>query len=129
MTEMNEHTTQTPATMPTRILVVDDHTLFRRGLTALLSRDARVAVVGDAADAGEAPHQPLPSVPDREAVRYRKCGDPSLTYAEQSVCCRGEANEVIASETDARLRAELGIKKFGSCMVFSSAVKANASKP
>lgn len=84
---------------------------------------------GVAADAGEAPHQPLPSVPDREAVRYRKCGDPSLTYAEQSVCCRGEANEVIASETDARLRAELGIKKFGSCMVFSSAVKANASKP
>ncbi len=54
MTEMNEHTTQTPATTPTRILVVDDHTLFRRGLTALLSRDARVAVVGDAADAGEA---------------------------------------------------------------------------
>lgn len=37
-----------------RILVVDDHTLFRRGLTALLSRDARVQVVGDAADAGEA---------------------------------------------------------------------------
>ena len=49
MTEVNEHTTQTTATTPTRILVVDDHTLFRRGLTALLSRDARVAVVGDAA--------------------------------------------------------------------------------
>ncbi|PKO61581.1 MAG: DNA-binding response regulator [Betaproteobacteria bacterium HGW-Betaproteobacteria-18] len=39
---------------PIRILVVDDHTLFRRGLTALLSRDARLVVVGDAADAGEA---------------------------------------------------------------------------
>jgi len=37
-----------------RILVVDDHTLFRRGLTALLSRDAGFQVVGDAADAGEA---------------------------------------------------------------------------
>jgi len=37
-----------------RILVVDDHTLFRRGLTALLSRDPRFAVIGDAADAGEA---------------------------------------------------------------------------
>ena len=37
-----------------RILVVDDHTLFRRGLTALLSRDARLCVVGDAADAGQA---------------------------------------------------------------------------
>ena len=39
---------------PIRILVIDDHTLFRRGLTALLTRDARIAVVGDAADTGEA---------------------------------------------------------------------------
>ena len=37
-----------------RILVVDDHTLFRRGLTALLGRDPSLQVVGDAADAGEA---------------------------------------------------------------------------
>ena len=37
-----------------RILVVDDHTLFRRGLTALLARDPRLQVVGDAADIGEA---------------------------------------------------------------------------
>ena len=39
---------------PIRILVVDDHTLFRRGLTALLSRDPLLQVVGDAADAGQA---------------------------------------------------------------------------
>jgi two-component system nitrate/nitrite response regulator NarL len=37
-----------------RILVVDDHTLFRRGLTALLARDPGLEVVGDAGDAGEA---------------------------------------------------------------------------
>ena len=37
---------------PIRILVIDDHTLFRRGLTALLARDSRLQVVGDAADAG-----------------------------------------------------------------------------
>ena len=37
-----------------RILVVDDHTLFRRGLMALLSREPRFHTVGDAADAGEA---------------------------------------------------------------------------
>ena len=29
-----------------RVMVVDDHTLFRRGLTALLARDARVQIVG-----------------------------------------------------------------------------------
>ena len=37
-----------------RILVVDDHTLFRRGLTALLSAQPGFQVVADAADAGEA---------------------------------------------------------------------------
>jgi len=37
-----------------RILVVDDHTLFRRGLMALLGRDPLHQVVGDAADAGQA---------------------------------------------------------------------------
>lgn len=39
---------------PIRLLVVDDHTLFRRGLIALLAQYAQVQVVGEAADAGEA---------------------------------------------------------------------------
>ena len=47
-----------------RILVVDDHTLFRRGLTALLSRDAGFQVVGDAADAGEAQRRARELQPD-----------------------------------------------------------------
>jgi two-component system nitrate/nitrite response regulator NarL len=47
-----------------RILVVDDHTLFRRGLTALLSRDASLSVVGDAADAGEALRRAADLQPD-----------------------------------------------------------------
>jgi two-component system nitrate/nitrite response regulator NarL len=37
-----------------RVLVVDDHTLFRRGLIALLAGDARIAVVAEAGRAGEA---------------------------------------------------------------------------
>jgi two-component system nitrate/nitrite response regulator NarL len=44
----------TRPTSPARILVVDDHTLFRRGLTALLTSDSRLCVIGDAADAGQA---------------------------------------------------------------------------
>jgi len=47
-----------------RILVVDDHTLFRRGLTALLARDPRIEVVGDAADAGEALRRARELAPD-----------------------------------------------------------------
>lgn len=37
-----------------RLLVVDDHNLFRRGLIALLARDSRLSVVAEARDAGEA---------------------------------------------------------------------------
>ena len=47
-----------------RVMVVDDHTLFRRGLTALLARDARVQVVGDAGDAGEAQRRAKDLQPD-----------------------------------------------------------------
>ena len=43
-----------PPDTPIRILVVDDHTLFRRGLMALLARDPQLQVVGDVADAGDA---------------------------------------------------------------------------
>jgi len=39
---------------PVRLMVVDDHTLFRRGLVALLEQDDRFAVLHEAADAGEA---------------------------------------------------------------------------
>ncbi len=49
---------------PIRLLVVDDHTLFRRGLIALLSQHAGVAVVGEAADAGEAQRRAADLQPD-----------------------------------------------------------------
>lgn len=52
------------ADTPIRILLVDDHTLFRRGLTALLSRDPGLQVVGDAADAGEAQRRAASLQPD-----------------------------------------------------------------
>ena len=37
-----------------RLVVVDDHPLFRRGLISLLSQDDRFSVVGEAGDTGEA---------------------------------------------------------------------------
>ncbi|MEP7303057.1 MAG: response regulator transcription factor [Caldimonas sp.] len=47
-----------------RIMLVDDHTLFRRGLTALLQRDPQFEVVGDAGDAGEAQRRARELQPD-----------------------------------------------------------------
>ena len=54
----------TTAAAKIRILVVDDHTLFRRGLTALLQRDPRFEVVGDAGDAGQAQRRAEELQPD-----------------------------------------------------------------
>jgi two-component system nitrate/nitrite response regulator NarL len=56
--------TTPPDNAPIRILVVDDHTLFRRGLTALLARDVGLLVVGDAADAGQAQRKAQELQPD-----------------------------------------------------------------
>jgi two-component system nitrate/nitrite response regulator NarL len=54
-----------PDTLPRiRILVVDDHTLFRRGLTALLQRDPQFEIVGDAGDASEAQRRAQVLQPD-----------------------------------------------------------------
>jgi two-component system, NarL family, nitrate/nitrite response regulator NarL len=52
------------ASPPVRLLVVDDHTLFRRGLVALLAGDASLKVVGEASDAGEAVRQAGALQPD-----------------------------------------------------------------
>ncbi|MBK7660196.1 MAG: response regulator transcription factor [Betaproteobacteria bacterium] len=38
---------------PVRLVVIDDHTLFRRGITALLARVPDFEVVGEAADGFE----------------------------------------------------------------------------
>jgi two-component system nitrate/nitrite response regulator NarL len=49
---------------PVRLMVVDDHTLFRRGLVALLASDASLTVVGEASDAGEAVRKAAALQPD-----------------------------------------------------------------
>jgi two-component system nitrate/nitrite response regulator NarL len=46
------------------LLVVDDHTLFRRGLIALLSQDGRFEIFGEAGDIGEALRGVQRGVPD-----------------------------------------------------------------
>ncbi len=47
-----------------RLLLVDDHSLFRRGLKALLEQDGRFEVSGEAGDVGEALRQLAHSAPD-----------------------------------------------------------------
>jgi two-component system nitrate/nitrite response regulator NarL len=47
-----------------RVLVVDDHTLFRRGLIALLAGDCRFEIVAEAGDANEAHRRAADTQPD-----------------------------------------------------------------
>jgi two-component system nitrate/nitrite response regulator NarL len=47
---MSDPGPDTPAARRIRIVVIDDHTLFRRGITALLSRVPGFEVVGESAD-------------------------------------------------------------------------------
>ncbi|MDO8278054.1 MAG: response regulator [Burkholderiaceae bacterium] len=49
---------------PIRLLVVDDHSLFRRGLVALLASETSLCVVGEAADASEAIRRAAELQPD-----------------------------------------------------------------
>ena len=59
-----------------RILVVDDHTLFRRGLTALLQAQPQFSVVGEAGDAGEALRRAATTRPRSlaESTMTPRCG-------------------------------------------------------
>ncbi len=47
-----------------RVLIVDDHPLFRRGLRAMIEHEAGLEVCGEAADAGEALRQFSAHAPD-----------------------------------------------------------------
>ena len=49
---------------PIRVLVVDDHTLFRRGVIALLGANPRFEVVAEAGDANEAHQRTAATQPD-----------------------------------------------------------------
>ena len=51
-------------TAPIRVVVIDDHSLFRRGITALLAHEPGIAVVGEAADGFDGIRTVLAQRPD-----------------------------------------------------------------
>ncbi len=54
----------TAGSAPIRVVVVDDHTLFRRGIISLLSHERDFAVVGEAADGFEGIRTAVAQKPD-----------------------------------------------------------------
>ncbi len=53
-----------PAPEPIRVLVVDDHALFRRGLEMVLAQEPDIEVVGEAGDGSEAVERAEELLPD-----------------------------------------------------------------
>ena len=49
---------------PIRVLIVDDHALFRRGLQMVLAEEAGIEVVGEASDGAEAVEKAGQALPD-----------------------------------------------------------------
>ena len=96
--------------MPTRLLVVDDHSLFRRGLVALLSQHAdRVTVVGEAGDAGEAQRRAAELHPDLILLDNHLPGVRGIDALAGLVECAPQARLMMltVSEDEADLTAAL----------------------
>jgi DNA-binding NarL/FixJ family response regulator len=53
-----------PGVEPIRVLVVDDHALFRRGLEMVLAQESDIEVVGEAGDGAEAVEKAADLLPD-----------------------------------------------------------------
>lgn len=105
-----------------RVLVVDDHTLFRSGVTALLARQPDIEVVGEASDGLEGVKRAkelgpdivlldlhMPGVPGKEALRLLAEEVPGtrvlmLTVSEDAQdlidCLRGGATGYLLKNTN-----------------------------
>ncbi|BBJ43294.1 hypothetical protein SSPO_060120 [Streptomyces antimycoticus] len=53
-----------PRKEPIRVLVVDDHALFRRGLEIVLAQEEDIQVIGEAGDGAEAVDKAADLLPD-----------------------------------------------------------------
>jgi two-component system NarL family response regulator len=73
---------------PIRVLIVDDHALFRRGLEMVLGQESDIEVVGEAADGAEAVTMAAEMAPDivlMDVRMPRRGGIDATTAIKQSV--------------------------------------------
>jgi two-component system NarL family response regulator len=66
-----------------RVLIVDDHALFRRGLQMVLRQEADIDVVGEAADGHEAVEKAQELMPDVVLMDVRMPGQSGIKATEQ----------------------------------------------
>src|SRR5205085_7385629 len=78
-----ESATDRSADQSLRVLIVDDHALFRRGLQMVLRQEPDIDVVGEAADGHEAVEKAQALMPDVVLMDVRMPGQSGIKATEQ----------------------------------------------
>jgi DNA-binding NarL/FixJ family response regulator len=90
------------------VVIVDDHDLFREGVAALLGRDSRILVVGQASDSASAIRLVDELEPDVALLDVSMPGDPPRTTIARIRRSNPDVRVVVLTmHQDARLRADL----------------------
>ena len=114
---------------PITVFVVDDHTLFRRGLMALIGQDAGLQVIGDASDASEVLRNGAQGTPAAAA----SVSPSPLSPREEEVLreiAQGASNKEIArrldiAETTVKIHVQHILRKLGLSSRVQAAVYAS----
>ncbi len=85
---------------PIRVLIVDDHALFRHGLEQALAAEPGIEVVGAAVDGIAATEQALALAPDVVLMDVRMPGRTGVEAAEQIMDARPDAKIVMLTGSD-----------------------------
>ena len=99
--------------VPIKVLIADDHTLFRRGIAAALANQADLEVVGEAVDGLEAIEKTRALIPDIVLMDLNmpNCSGLEATQALQSAMPKVKILVLTVSDSEADLFAAV---KFGA---------------
>ena len=128
---------------PVKVLVADDHRLFRAGMTRMLSADPRFEVVGEAKDGVEAIDQAIARRPDVvlmdlqmpevngvEAVKSLKREAPDVRVVVVSAYADGRMiEEAMANGASAYVNKDVTIDEVATRIIEASTARASRLKP
>jgi DNA-binding NarL/FixJ family response regulator len=100
----------TSATVPIRVLIVDDHPIVRHGLAQLLGQEADISICGEAADARAALDAMVHAAPDVLIVDISLGGASGLDFIREAKTVSSRVAALVVSMHDELLFAERAIR-------------------